>query len=139
MQAAVSVGITCITGAEFTPTTSPAPALFAQQPAAGIPSRFTEPTPPPSLPEKQKGRNQLMCDQCSYTTYRSTDMKDHMLSHAGNLPTCQIGTCKDMNQGKGRSFKFGKNLKFHIKTKHEGVYHYKCDKCDYSTDSKGYF
>ena len=66
-------------------------------------------------------------------------MKDHMLSHAGNLSTCQIGICKDMNQGKGRSFKFGKNLKAHIKTKHGGVYHYKCDQCDYSTDSKGYF
>ena len=38
------------------------------------------------------------------------------------LPTCQIGTCKEMNQGKGRSFKFGKNLKAHIKTRHEGVY-----------------
>ena len=54
MQAAVSAGVTCIIGTEFTPTTSPAPVLFAQQPA-GIPNRFTEP-PPPSLPEKQKGR-----------------------------------------------------------------------------------
>ena len=62
-----------------------------------------------------------------------------MLSHAGNLPTCQIGTCKEMNQGKGRSFKFGKNLKAHIKTKHEGVYQYNCNQCDYSTDSKGYY
>ena len=43
-------------------------------------------------------------------------MKDHILSHSGKLPTCQIGTCKDKNQGKGRSFKFGKNLKAHIKT-----------------------
>ena len=139
MQAAVSAGVTCITGKEFTPTISPAPVLFAQQPAAGIPSRFTEPPPPPSLPKTQKRRNPIMCDQCSYTTYRSTYMKDHMLSHAGNLPTCQIGTCKDMNQGKGRSFKFGKNLKAHIKTKHEGVYHYNCDQCNYSTDSMGYY
>ena len=137
MQAAVSAGVTCITGTEFAPTISQAPVLFAQQCAAKIPSRFTEP-PPPSLPEKQKERNPKMCDQCSYTTYRSTDMKGHMF-HAGSLPTCQIGTCKVMNQGKGRSFKFGKNLKAYIKTKHEGVYHYNCDQCDYSTDSKGYY
>ena len=134
MQAAVSAGVTCITGTEFTPTTSPAPVLLAQQPAAGIPSRLTEPPPSSSLPEKQKGRNPKVCDQCSNTTYRSTDMKDHVLSHSGKLPTCQIGTCKDMNQGKGRSFKFGKNLKAHIKTKHKGVYHYNCKQCDYSTD-----
>ena len=139
MQTAVSVGVTCITGTEFTPTTSPAPVLFAQQPAAGIPSRLTEPPPPSSLPEKQKGRNPIMCDQCSYTTYRSTDMKDHMLSHSGKLPTCQIGTCKDMNQGKGRLFKSEKNFKAHIKTKCKGVYHYNCEQCDYSTDSKGYY
>ena len=44
-----------MTGTEFTPATSPAPVLFAQQPAAGIPSRFTEPPPFSSLPEKQKG------------------------------------------------------------------------------------
>ena len=118
MQATVSAGVTCITEREFTPTTSPAPVRFAQQPAAGIPCRFTEPPPSSSLPEKQKGRNPIMCDQCSYTTYRSPDMKDHMLSHSGKLPTCQIGTSKDMNQGKGRSFKFGKKLKAHIKTKH---------------------
>ena len=93
----MSVGVTCITGTEFTPTTSPSPVLFAQQCAAGIPSRFTEPLPSFSLPEKQKGRNAIMCDQCSYTTYRSTDMKDHMLSNSEKLPTCQIGTCKDMN------------------------------------------
>ena len=66
-------------------------------------------------------------------------MKDHMLSHSGNLPTCQIGTSKNINQGKGRSFKFGKNLKGHIKIKHIEVYHYNCEKCDYSTDSKGYY
>ena len=66
-------------------------------------------------------------------------MKDHMLSHSGQLPTCQIGTHKDMNKGKGRSFKFGKNLEANNKTKHERAYHYKCDQCDYSTDSKGYW
>ena len=53
-------------------------------------------------------------------------MKDHMLKHSGNLPTCQIGACKDLNNGKRREFKFGKNLKAHIKTKHDGVYHYNC-------------
>ena len=128
--------MTCITGTELTATTSPAPVLFVQQPAAG----FTEPPPSSSLPDKQKGRNLIICDQCSYSTYRSTDMRDQMLSHSGKLPTCQIDTCEDMNQGKGkgRSFKFGKNLKAHIKTKHKGVYHYNCDQCDYSTDSKGY-
>ena len=54
MQAAVSAGITCITGTKSTPTAFPAPVLFAQQPAAGIPSRFTEPPPPSNLPEKKK-------------------------------------------------------------------------------------
>ena len=66
-------------------------------------------------------------------------MKDHMLKHSGNLPTCQIQACKDLNNGKGREFKFGKNFKAHIKTKHNGVYHYNCQDCDYSIDSKGYF
>ena len=81
MQSAVSEVVTCITGTEL-------------EPAAGIPSRITQSPPPPSLPKKQKLRNPIMSDQCSYTTYRSTDIKGHMLSQAGNLPTCQIGTCK---------------------------------------------
>ena len=34
-----------------------------------------------------------------------------------------------MNQGKGRSFKFGENLKAH----------YSCEQCDYSTHSKDYY
>ena len=139
MQAAVPAGVTCITGAEFTPTTSPALVLFAQQPAAGIPSRFTEPPPSFSGPEKQKGRNPIVCDQCGYTCYRSTDIKDYMLSHSGQLPTCKIGDCKNMNEGEGRSFKFGKNLKANVKTKHEGVYHCNCTSCDYAADNKGYF
>ena len=115
MQAAVSAGVTCITVAEFTFTTSPAPVHFTQQPAAEIPSIFIEPPPSSSGPEKQKGRNPIVCDQYGYTCYRSTDMKDRMLSHSGQLPTCQIGDCKDMNQSKGRIFKFGKNLKAMLK------------------------
>ena len=34
MQSAVSAGVAAITGTQFTPTTSPAPVLFAEQPAA---------------------------------------------------------------------------------------------------------
>ena len=138
MQSAVSAGVAAITGTQFTPTTSPAPVLFAEQPAAGVPSCLTEPPSTSATAEKQKGRNPIVCNQCGYI-YRSTDMKDHMLKHSGNLPTRQIGACKDLNNGKGREFKFGKNLKAHIKTKHDGVYHCNCQDCDYSTDSKGYF
>ena len=134
----MSAEVTCITGADFAPKRSPAP-LFAQQPAAGIPSRFTEPPLHSTAPEKQKERNPIVCDQCGYICYRPTDMKDHMLSHSGNLPTCPIGDCKNCNNGKGRSFKFGKNLKAHVKTKHEGIYHYNCEQCDYATDNKWYF
>ena len=118
MQSAVSAGVTCITGTEFTPTTSPAPVLFAQQPAAGIPSRFTEVPSPSTVAGKQKGRNPIVCEKCGYTSYRKTDTNDHMLTHSGKLPTCQIGECQKLNNGMGRTFKFGKNLKPHIKTKH---------------------
>ena len=79
MQSAVSAGVTCITGTEFTPTTSPAPVLFAQQPAAGIPSRFTE-APSSTVAGKQKGRNPIVCEKCGYISYRNTDMNDHMLT-----------------------------------------------------------
>ena len=126
MQSTVSAGVAAITGTQFTPTTSPAPVLFAEQPSAGVPSHFTEPPSTSATAEKQKGRNPIVCDQCGYISYRSTDMKDHMLKHSGNLPTCQIEACKNLNNGKGREFKFGKNLKAHIKTKHDGVYHYNC-------------
>ena len=139
MQSAVSAGVTCITGTEFTPTTSPAPVLFAQQPAAGILTRFTEAPSPSIVAEKQKGRNPIVCEKCGYTSYRKTDMNDHMLTHSGKLPTCQIGECHKLNNGMGRKFKFGRNLKAHIKNKHQGVYHYNCEKCDYSTNNKGYF
>ena len=139
MQSAVSAGVTCITRTEFTPTTSPAPVLFAQQPAAGIPNRFTEVPSPSIVAEKQKGRNPIVCEKCGYTSYRKTDMNDHMLTHSGKLPTCQIGECPKLNNSMGRKFKFGRNPKAHIKTKHQGVYHYKSEKCDYSTDNKGYF
>ena len=66
-------------------------------------------------------------------------MNDHMLTHSGKLSTRQIGECHKLNNGMGRKFKFGRNLKAHIKTKHQGVYHYNCEKCDSSTDNKGYF
>ena len=87
MQSAVSAGVTCITGTEFTPT-SPAPVLFAQQPASGIPSRFIEVPSPSTVAGKQKGRNPIVCEKCGYTCYRKTDMNDHMLIHSGKLPTC---------------------------------------------------
>ena len=60
MRSAVSAGVTCITGTEFTPTTSPAPVLFAQQPAAGIPSRSTEAPSPSTVARKQKSRNPMV-------------------------------------------------------------------------------
>ena len=63
MQSAVSAVVTCITGTEFTPTTSPAPVLFAQQPAAGIPSRFIEVPSPSTVAGKQKGRNPIVCEK----------------------------------------------------------------------------